>query len=146
MRRFTRRPKRKSPRIEIIPMVDVMFLLLVFYVLSSLALSQHKGIEVRLPSAETAASSASLQQIVITVNAQGEVYLMTQKVPVAELGAKLEELCETRPGGLEAVKTEGVILNADQTSQMRETVSVMDQMRQIGVYNFSISTQEDARP
>lgn len=146
MRRFARPPKRKSPRIEIIPMVDVMFLLLVFYVLSSLALSQHKGIEVQLPSAQSGQASAAPQQVVITVNSKGEVYLMEKPVAIEQLGAQLQELCQQRPGGMEAVQKEGVILNADQSSQMRQTVSVMDQMRQVGVYNFAISTQDGAKP
>jgi biopolymer transport protein ExbD len=127
-------------------MVDVMFLLLVFYVLSSLALSQHKGIEVQLPAAQSGQASAAPQQVVITVNAQGEVYLMEKLVPLDQLGVQLQELCQQRPGGLEQVKQEGVVLNADQSSPMRLTVSVMDQLRQVGVYNFAISTQDGAKP
>lgn len=146
MRRFARPPKRKSPRIEIIPMVDVMFLLLVFYVLSSLAMTQTKGIEVQLPSANSGQASSLQQQVTITINSQGEVYLQQELVPPEEVGARLTALCQTRPGGLEAVQKEGVILNADQDSQMRRTVTVMDQLRQLGVYNFSISTQDGARP
>jgi len=146
MRRFARPPKRTSPRIEIIPMVDVMFLLLVFYVLSSLALSQHKGIQVQLPAANSAEAGATPQQVVITINAKGEVYLLDKPVALEDLGARLQELCQSRPGGLEAVQKEGIILNADQTSQMQQSVGVMDQMREIGVYNFSIAAQEGAKP
>ncbi len=146
MRRFARPPKRKSPRIEIIPMVDVMMLLLVFYVLSSLAMTQTKGIDVQLPSAQSGQASAAPQQVVVTVNSSGEVYLQQQLVPVEQLGAQVQQLCQSRPGGLEAVQKEGIILNADQSSQMRQTVGVMDQLRQVGIYNFSISTQDGAKP
>ena len=146
MRRFARPPRRKPPRIEIIPMVDVMMLLLVFYVLSSLAMTQTKGIDVQLPSAQSAQASSLPQQLVVTVNSQGEVYLLQQLVPVDQLGVQLQQLCQNRPGGLEAVQQEGIILNADQSSQMRQTVGVMDQLRQLGIYNFSISTQDGARP
>lgn len=146
MRRFARPPKRKSPRIEIIPMVDVMFLLLVFYVLSSLALTQHKSIDVQLPTAQSGQATSQPQQIVITINSQGEVYLQQELVAPEEVGARLQNLCQSRPGGLEQVQKEGVVLNADQDSQMRRTVTVMDQLRQLGVYNFSISTAEGAKP
>jgi len=146
VRRFARAPKRRSPRIEIIPMVDVMMLLLVFYVLSSLAMTQTKGIEVQLPSAQSGQANVAPQQLVVTVNSAGEVYLQQQLVPVEQLGAQVQQLCQSRPGGLESVQKEGIILNADQSSQMRQTVGVMDQLRQVGIYNFSISTQEGARP
>ena len=146
MKRFARPRKKRSPRIEIIPMVDVMFLLLVFYVLSSLAMSQNKGIQVALPAAATGQASAVPQMVVITVDAQGQVFLLQDKVEVSELATRVQELAATRPGGMEALQTDGVVLNADQTSQMKQTVAVMDQLRQVGVYNFSISTQEGAKP
>lgn len=146
MKRFARPRKKRSPRIEIIPMVDVMFLLLVFYVLSSLAMSQNKGIQVALPAAATGQASAAAQMVVVTVDSQGQVFLLQEKVDTAALGAKVQELAGTRPGGMEALQKDGVMLNADQTSQMKQTVAVMDQLRQVGVYNFSISTQDGAKP
>lgn len=146
MKRFARPRKKRSPRIEIIPMVDVMFLLLVFYVLSSLAMSQNKGIQVALPAASTGQASAVPQIVVVTVDSQGQVFLLQEKVEVAELSTKIQELAAGRPGGMEALQKDGIVLNADQASQMKQTVAVMDQMRQIGVYNFSISTQDGARP
>ncbi len=146
MRRFARPRKKRSPRIEIIPMVDVMFLLLVFYVLSSLAMSQNKGIQVALPAASTGQASAVPQMVVVTVDSQGQVFLMQDKLEVAELAAKVQQLAATRAGGMEALQKDGIVLNADQTSQMKQTVAVMDQLRQVGVYNFSISTQDGAKP
>lgn len=146
MRRFPRRQKRRSPRIEIIPMVDVMFLLLVFYVLSSLALTQNKGIPVQLPSAQSAENASGPQMVTVTVDSKGDVYLNTDKVAVTELSKKLETLCLTRPGGLEAVRKEGVILNSDQDSQLGTTVKVMDQLRKLQIYNFALSAQPEARP
>ncbi len=127
-------------------MVDVMFLLLVFYVLSSLAMSQNKGIQVALPAASTGQASAVPQMVVVTVDSQGQVFLLQEKVEVSELAAKVQELAASRSGGLEALQKDGIVLNADQTSQMKQTVAVMDQLRQVGVYNFSISTQDGAKP
>jgi len=146
VKRFARPRKKRSPRIEIIPMVDVMFLLLVFYVLSSLAMSQNKGIQVALPSASTGQASAVPQMVVVTVDAQGQVFLLQDKVEVTELATKVQELAAGRPGGIEGLQKDGIVLNADQTSQMKKTVAVMDQLRQAGIYNFSISTQDGAKP
>ena len=103
MKRFARPRKKRSPRIEIIPMVDVMFLLLVFYVLSSLAMSQNKGIQVALPAASTGQASAVPQMVVVTVDAQGQVFLLQDKVEVNELAVKVQELAAGRPGGMEGL-------------------------------------------
>lgn len=146
MRRFARPRKKRSPRIEIIPMVDVMFLLLVFYVLSSLAMSQNNGITVALPAAASGEANAAPQTVVITVDSQGQVFLNQDKIDPNDLGARLQQLAEQRPGGLPGLQRDGVILNADQASQMKQSVAVMDQLRQVGVYNFSISTQAGAKP
>ena len=127
-------------------MVDVMFLLLVFYVLSSLAMSQNKGIQVALPAASTGQASAVPQMVVVTVDSQGQVFLLQEKVEVSELAAKVQQLAASRTGGMESLQKDGIVLNADQTSQMKQTVAVMDQLRQVGVYNFSISTQDGAKP
>jgi biopolymer transport protein ExbD len=146
MRRFPQRRRRRSPKIEIIPMVDVMFLLLVFYVLSSLALTQHKGIPVQLPSAQSSESAAQPQMVTVTIDSRGDTFLNTEKVPLEELGKRVETLSQTRPGGIEALRKEGVILSSDQQSQVGLTVKAMDQLRQIGIYNFAISTKPEPRP
>jgi biopolymer transport protein ExbD len=127
-------------------MVDVMFLLLVFYVLSSLAMTQSQGIRVALPDAKTAALEEQPQSLVVTINAQGETYLGTEKVEIEQLAARIDALCQTRPGGIEAVRQEGIVLNADQVAQMRQTVGVMDQLRSLGIESFSISTSAGAKP
>lgn len=126
-------------------MVDVMFLLLVFYVLSSLALTQHKGIPVQLPSAQSAESAAQPQMVTVTIDGRGDTYLNQDKVALEELGKQVEALCQTRPGGIDAVRKEGVILSSDQQSHVGLTVKAMDQLRQVGIYNFAISTKPEPR-
>ena len=146
MKRFPRRRQRKSPRIEIIPMVDVMFLLLVFYVLSSLALTQKRGITVALPSAQSGEPAKVSQLMVISVNAAGEVFLDSDPIAADQLGETIEQRCQSRPGGIEAVRQQGVIVNADKASVLHSTVTVMDELRQVGIYNFSISTESGKQP
>ena len=59
--------KRRSPKVEIIPMVDVMFLLLVFYILSSLALHKQRGIAVDLPQAQSGVAAAEKDEMVLSI-------------------------------------------------------------------------------
>jgi biopolymer transport protein ExbD len=85
---FVSRKKKRTPRIEIIPMVDVMFLLLVFYILSTIAMTTERGIPVSLPAAASGQTVAA-EEIVVSINAQGEVYLNQKRVELPELGAAM---------------------------------------------------------
>lgn len=133
--------KKRTPRIEIIPMVDVMFLLLVFYILSTIAMTTERGIPVSLPGAASAGSVA-VEEVVVSINARGEVYLNRERVELAELGSSLQSLADGLPGGLAHLREGYVVLNIDMAVPHRSVVSAMDQLGQLGISNFSIATDE----
>ncbi len=134
---FPTRQKKRSPRIEIIPMVDVMFLLLVFYILSSLAMHQQKGIPVNLPGAATSEGSVPKQDIILTVKPTGEYFINQRPVVLSQLSAALEAL----PGGLNAARHTNVVLNADLSAQHRYVVEALDELRKLGINDFVIATE-----
>ena len=134
------KPKRK-PRIEIIPMVDVMFLLLVFYILSTIAMTTERGIPVSLPSAASG-ESTRVEETTVTINARGEVYLNRDRIELSDLGSALEAKAQSMPGGLEHLREGYVVLNVDMSVPHRSVVSAMDQLRELGISNFSIATDE----
>lgn len=129
--------KRRTPRIEIIPMVDVMFLLLVFYILSSLALHKPKGIAVDLPNAKTGDSPSVSQDLTVTITADGSYYLDKEKVPEGRLDESLKLKCGGSAGRTSSIN---VVINADQATPHHYVVAAMDSLRNLGVTNFSIST------
>lgn len=121
-------------------MVDVMFLLLVFYILSSLALTAQRGIPVQLPQAGSGQPGAATQELVVTITPAGDFYLNKEKVDPTKLGEAVTALAATSPGGMEAVRKGSLVLNADLSVQHRLVVSAMDQLRAVGVENFGIAT------
>ncbi|MBX3170686.1 MAG: biopolymer transporter ExbD [Candidatus Eremiobacteraeota bacterium] len=135
---FPARKKKRTPRIEIIPMVDVMFLLLVFYILSSLALKHPMGIPVNLPAADSSESGAAHQPIVLTVTRDGRYYLNKDVIKLPDLAGGIEAL----PGGLAAARKTNIVLNADLTSQHRYVVAALDELRKLGLNDFLIATEE----
>ena len=135
---FPARKKKRTPRIEIIPMVDVMFLLLVFYILSSLALKHPMGIPVNFPAADSSTAAVSQQPIVLTVRPDGRYFLNKDEVSLAGLGGAVEAL----PGGLAAARKTNIVLNADLTSQHRYVVAALDELRKLGLNDFLIATEE----
>ena len=119
-------------------MVDVMFLLLVFYILSSLALKHPMGIPVNLPAADSSEAAVSQQPIVLTVRPDGRYFLNKDEVSLAGLGGAVEAL----PGGLAAARKTNIVLNADLTSQHRYVVAALDELRKLGLNDFLIATEE----
>src|SRR5579862_8031474 len=86
---FKRRRELKRTKIEIIPMIDTMFFLLVFFMLSSLALTRLNGLPVNLPHASTAPKQAP-NDLTITVDKEQRVYVNKEPVDAADLSAKLQ--------------------------------------------------------
>ena len=139
---FTNKRAKRKPRIEIIPMVDVMVLLLVFYILTSIGLTIERGIPVSLPHAETGEASV-VEETKITITSKGEVFLNHQRVALEELGAAVTAEADKLPGGLKHLQEGYIVLNVDMDVPHRQMVKAMDQLRAVGVSNFSIATEEE---
>lgn len=138
---FAKKRAKRKPRIEIIPMVDVMFLLLVFYILASIGLTIERGIPVTLPDA-VSSEAAVVEETKITITRAGEVFLNHDPVKLDELGEVVKERAEEMPGGLAHLQEGYVVLNVDMEVPHRQVVQAMDQLRQIGISNFSLATEE----
>src|SRR5579862_7860383 len=87
---FKRRRELKRTKIEIIPMIDTMFFLLVFFMLSSLALTRLNGLPVNLPRASTAPKQNPVD-LTVTIDKDQKVYLNKQLIDVATLPEQLQE-------------------------------------------------------
>src|SRR6201986_2586837 len=87
-RGFKGRREPKRTKIEIIPMIDTMFFLLVFFMLSSLALTRLNGLPVNLPRASTAPKQGATE-LTITVDKNRQLYVNKDRVSGAELPQRL---------------------------------------------------------
>src|SRR5438105_15297040 len=87
---FRKRHELKRTKIEIIPMIDTMFFLLVFFMLSSLALARLNGLPVNLPRASTAPKQAPAE-LTLTIDKDQQVYVNKEPVAVEDVGTKLLE-------------------------------------------------------
>lgn len=124
-------------------MVDVMFLLLVFYILASIGLTIERGIPVSLPEAVSGESQV-VEEIKISITSGGDVFLNHDKVALSELGEAVRQAAESRPGGIKHLQEGYVVLNVDMSVPHGQMVKAMDQLRSVGVSNFSIATEDDA--
>lgn len=129
-----KRPVKKHSAIEIAPLVDVIFLLLLFFVLSYNAVGE-SAIMVTLPPSSEAEQTV-LEDIIITIQADGKTFLGESEYPLSELVAKLGNIRQNE--GKQAVT-----IRADQHVSVRTLVSVIDATKVAGFYSFSIVTRTD---
>lgn len=133
---FKRRRELKRTRIEIIPMIDTMFFLLVFFMLSSLALTRLNGLPVNLPLANNVPKQAPAE-LTLTIEKSGLLYVNKEPVTIEDVGTKLLE----KAGGPNVdLTTASVIINADMDVRHGLVVKCIDEARGVGITKFGIAT------
>ncbi len=121
--------------INIVPMVDVIFSILAFFIISSLYLTRSQGLPVNLPRATTAETQLP-DSITVTINVNGEIFVNRQPIGVSEL----EERVRSQIGS--GSNSQGlVIINADERVTHGRVVRVMDRLRQVEGVRLAIATQ-----
>lgn len=122
------------PRINILPMIDVIFAILVFFIVSSLYLTRSEGLPVNLPSA----SSTEVQkntQIVVSLNDLGELSINSEPTQIEQLETEIQKL-------MSAESSTTVIINADRTVEHGRVVEVIDLLRQIPDVQLAIAAKK----
>ena len=129
----------KKARIEIIPLIDIIFFLLATFIMVSLSMSKNQGVQVALPSAGTAASLGDQQEmekaLTLSVTEKGEVFFNKEKITVAQLPYRLQ-------GYKVSAKEPRVIINSDAGADFKNVVGVLDEVRKAGIAKVGISTDK----
>lgn len=123
----------KKPRIEMLPLIDIVFLLLVFFIYAMLSMAVHRSLPVSLPGSSVAEIHTELN-LTITVKADGEIFLDKTNVSLDELQALLQEKTQQA----EDVKSVQVDLFADKALSYQELYRVLDIIRTAGISNVSL--------
>lgn len=132
MRTWPSRPY-KPVRIEVIPMIDVMMFLLVFFVLISIHVLPSLGLKVALPQSSAASHIDEPRRVTLTLTKEGGVYLDGNAVTVEELPMLLREL--------NSRSKLAVIVAGDQASQLQVLVDVLGALQKGGVSATAITTR-----
>jgi biopolymer transport protein ExbD len=120
-------------QINIVPMIDVIFAILTFFIISTLFLTRSEGLPVNLPQSETAESQQQTK-IVITVDESGNISLNQESIQLDELASGVEALKGDRAEAL-------VTINADEKVYHGIVVAVMDELRTVEGTRLGIATQ-----
>ena len=130
--RLARRTIKKA-RIEIIPMIDTIFFLLVFFMISTLSMARYSGLPVNLPKAASGQQPAS-ESAAVTITQDGKVFIDKQEVARDNIRSVLQQRLVTKPDLL-------VLINADERVEHGRVVEVMDDARQAGVVKMAIAVK-----
>jgi biopolymer transport protein ExbD len=128
----------KKARIEMLPMIDIVFLLLVFFIYAMLSMAVHRGLPVNLPASKTVKIDKKLI-LAVTVKADGSIFV--DKEPVAL--DRLTTLLQAKTTGQEQP---GVLLFADRSLPYQSLFEVLDQIRQAGLNRISLQAELDESP
>lgn len=126
------------PTLMIIPMIDIIFFMLVFFMMSMLTMVTQRTIPVKLPQAVTAAVDVT-KTIPVTVDAEGRVLLEDEAVALESLGGRLKDAVSAATGeGREAV----VVLRGDEKAPYGVVIQVLDVVKKSGSPKLVIATEK----
>jgi len=127
------RQRRRRPAINIVPLIDVMFFLVLFFVVFTTFRTDPTGIRVDLPRASTGAVHEQ-SELRITVTQQGAMFINGQAATAAQVRAQVQEAVTRRPDTL-------IIVSADRRASYDSVVQAMDAARQGGGFRIALSVE-----
>jgi biopolymer transport protein ExbD len=124
---------KKKPRIEIIPMIDTMFFLLVFFMIATLSMTIQHGMPVSLPTAESSTDTIA-EHVSLTLTREGLLYYNKEVITLQELEMRLANLRQSS-------SDPSLLINADEQVPHGRVIKVMDLIRLSGITSMGIATQ-----
>ena len=128
---------RHKPRLEIIPLIDIMFFLLAAFMLVSLSMVHRSTVPVNLPTSTTSAPSTERDLVSITVDAGGTAYLDNRAIGTSELAANLATLFAANP-------ELRVAISGDREARHGDIIRVLDVVRSTGIQRVAFELRDPA--
>jgi biopolymer transport protein ExbD len=127
-------PVRKKARIEIIPLIDVIFFLLATFVLFTLSLNAIRSVPVDLPQAAPPSSEKPPEAVTIQVSGDGAIFWNRELIDMNEVPARIAHY---------KTQTDDprILLAGDEKARFGLTVAVLDEVRKAGIVKFSVETR-----
>jgi len=132
--RFREINSQQGAELELAPMIDVVFLLLIFFIVSWQSARFERDMDISVPSAEEAENKdRQAGEIIINVRKDGTVVLNGLSVTNAELLAKLKAVSEAYPD-------QAVILRGSSEANFQAIINVLDEIKRAGIWNVAFAT------
>lgn len=125
---------KKQARIEIIPLIDVIFFLLATFVLFTLSLNKIQSLDIVLPQASHAEKNEDNESVTIQVSDAGTVYWNRELITASEVAPRLQNYAAQHPADAR------VLVTSDDRAKYGATIQVLDEVRKAGITKVSIET------
>jgi biopolymer transport protein ExbD len=122
----------RNLEINLVPMIDVIFSILAFFIISTLFLTRSEGLPVDLPQAETS-QQQSETEVTVTIQANGKIALNKEEISLEKLIPEVTKISQNAQETL-------VIVKADKAVTHGDVVNVMDRLRQVEGVKLAIAT------
>ena len=132
-KRLSNLDRNEESQIELTPMLDVVFIMLIFFIVTT-SFVKESGIEVSRPNAKSA-EKQKRASIFIAIDSESRIWLQKRKIEIDAVRPNIEKLQAESPEG-------SVVIQADKKSQTGILVKVMDQVRLAGVKNISVAASQ----
>ena len=132
-----RTERRDEVNLDITPLIDVVFLLLIFFMVST-TFEHNSEINITLPTSSKEVTEAKPNAVNVGLDAQGNVYINDK----ALVNAQLETIRTALSEALVGLNEPPVIISADANASHQSVVRVMDAARQLGLVKITFATQE----
>jgi len=126
-------PAKRKSRIEMIPLIDIVFLLLVVFIYTMLSMAVHRGMPIALPSS---AATEIEKNLVLSVSIDRDGLVFLDKEPI-----ELKELTKALAFRAEGRDNPGVLLFADKQVDYQDLFSVLDQIKLAGLHQISLQAE-----
>ena len=136
---FMKNKRSRAPAVQMASLMDIVFLLLCFFVTSSVFSQWETEVAIALPTAKSATVPGRMPgEIILNLNADGKVSVNGHALSLEEVTKRLTRIAENFPG-------QPVVIRADKTCSYETLMSLIDACRTANVWNFSLATEDDKK-
>ena len=136
---FSKNRRSHAPAVQMASLMDVIFLLLCFFVTSSVFSQWETEISIALPTAKSATVPGRMPgEIILNLNEKGTISVNGQELSLSEVTERLTRIAKLYPG-------QPVVIRADKTAAYEKLVGLIDACRAADVWNFSLATKDEEK-
>ena len=136
---FRKNKRSGAPAVQMASLMDVVFLLLCFFITSSVFSQWETEVAITLPTAKSATIPGRMPgEIILNLNAQGDVSVNGQVLTLEDVTSRLARIAENFPG-------QPVVIRADKTVPYEKLMSLIHACRSANVWNFSLATEDEEK-
>jgi len=128
-----RRFRKKSPRVDVIPLIDVLMVLILFF-LTSMQFQDLRALNVKLPKIDSAGSNKISNQLVVSISKEGEYFLNGNE-------DELEEIGKVFRASTQLPRKPAVLVVADEDVPLKHVTEVVDLCRESGLDDFRLQSR-----